>query len=439
MAKVIKNFSKKQLAIKTLLFGALCSFTIFSYSKISYADVVKAKDSTLIVADSKSINSFDSTKDLLEENAKLKADRDNALAKYKELRDKYQKLHSFCERSETSCLNINSVKAKGPSEAMDLSFIRDEISKSKEVNRKLQEELEKLKKEAEQKSSDLKVALASVQKAKLDAESKKKAERACLDQIDQSSKLVLRIPELEKEIMSLNNQLLLKKTAADLLSQQRSATRQENKEVPNQEKQIAAKQVNNNVNTNTQSSVQASNINLNADVAVVEVTADKVSLRVGPGAEHSAIMDLQKGTRLTVEAREGSWLRVNSPTGGRAYINSEYVRVLGQKRQESVRNIQNTQGLESRQNSDMRRSAVDLKEPEPQVPSISRNKTNELMGGIRENKATSRGSLQRPARRAAAQEQDLESFGELKSADGSPEAVALEKLIKGMGQKPKGE
>lgn len=48
-------------------------------------------------------------------------------------------------------------------------------------------------------------------------------------------------------------------------------------------------------------------------------------------------MDIAKGARLTVEAREGEWLRVNAPTGGRAYVNSGLVRII-----DNGQNVSNT-------------------------------------------------------------------------------------------------
>ena len=63
-----------------------------------------------------------------------------------------------------------------------------------------------------------------------------------------------------------------------------------------------------------------------SDVLVGEVTEDKANLRSGPGTENSPVMQVQRGTRLTIEAREGDWYRVMSPTGTRAYIKSDVVR-----------------------------------------------------------------------------------------------------------------
>jgi hypothetical protein len=59
------------------------------------------------------------------------------------------------------------------------------------------------------------------------------------------------------------------------------------------------------------------------DVVTVEVIVPKATLRTGPGEEHSSLMEIQRGSILVVEAREGEWLRVVSPKGQRAYIRSD--------------------------------------------------------------------------------------------------------------------
>ena len=55
----------------------------------------------------------------------------------------------------------------------------------------------------------------------------------------------------------------------------------------------------------------------------------KAFLRAGPGEEHSPLMEVQGGTRLTVEARVGEWYRVISPTGTRAFIRGDVVQIPG--------------------------------------------------------------------------------------------------------------
>jgi hypothetical protein len=61
----------------------------------------------------------------------------------------------------------------------------------------------------------------------------------------------------------------------------------------------------------------------NLEVATVAV--QKAELRLGPGANHSALLSLPQGSRLAVEMRQGPWLRVFAPSGERAWIHASLV------------------------------------------------------------------------------------------------------------------
>ena len=59
------------------------------------------------------------------------------------------------------------------------------------------------------------------------------------------------------------------------------------------------------------------------DMQIATVVADKAALRTGPGMENSPLMEVTRGTRLTVEKRDGNWYRVNTPNGTRAWVRSD--------------------------------------------------------------------------------------------------------------------
>lgn len=61
----------------------------------------------------------------------------------------------------------------------------------------------------------------------------------------------------------------------------------------------------------------------NLEVATIAVA--KADLRLGPGANHSALLSLPRGSRLAVEMRQGEWLRVFAPSGERAWIHASLV------------------------------------------------------------------------------------------------------------------
>jgi hypothetical protein len=62
-----------------------------------------------------------------------------------------------------------------------------------------------------------------------------------------------------------------------------------------------------------------------SDMLVGTVTADKAFLRSGAGKENSPLMSVSRGTRLVIETRQGSWYRVITPNGTRAWVSSEVI------------------------------------------------------------------------------------------------------------------
>jgi len=62
-----------------------------------------------------------------------------------------------------------------------------------------------------------------------------------------------------------------------------------------------------------------------SDMPIATVNVDNANLRTGPGLNNSPLMTVSKGTRLTVETRQGDWYRVISPTGARAWVASSVI------------------------------------------------------------------------------------------------------------------
>lgn len=71
--------------------------------------------------------------------------------------------------------------------------------------------------------------------------------------------------------------------------------------------------------------VQRSAPKATEDTPIATVVSEKANLRTGPGAEHSPLMSVSRGTRLLVETRNGNWYRVISPSGTRAWVSSDVV------------------------------------------------------------------------------------------------------------------
>ncbi|HMO19060.1 MAG TPA: SH3 domain-containing protein [Oligoflexia bacterium] len=298
--------------------------------------------------------------EVIEESRLLKEHREVLIQYTKELRDKYQKLQKFCLQSSDGVCNkedSDSQKEKKQIEAKvtfepqnfykeELALLKSEIDKITSAKKELQKNLEDKSKEysdiqkkyelLESELSAVKAELESarnqsrdigekssgeVGKLKSDLEQKENEARECLVHLEKSQELVSKIPDFERDILALKNELLIRKSAEELLDPGSSSGR--------------AVSVNEKVNTASPvkpgSSSRADDASGrqqvgSSDVTILEVTGNKVSLRAGPGLNHSSLMDIQSGAKLLVEAREGEWYRVTAPTGGRAYIHSNYGR-----------------------------------------------------------------------------------------------------------------
>lgn len=411
----------------------------------------------LFVVSDAEIQSFSNLSDVIEENKVLKEQRQVLLDHSRLLRDKYKKLYDYCAKSPNSCPlvktesetsavsnvpdvskeELSKLEAKVAELEQEKKILEAGIGKAKEDIKLREEEVANLKKEhsnnstsnedllkkgnSEVKDRDKKISEKDAEllkkneelaKLQAEIENKGKSEKACLDQLETSSNVVMRIPELEGEIVSLKNQLLIKKTTAELLGVKAGdVTKVKDNSVAPTAPQVA---------TRTRAFPQRQDrIDIGADVAIVEVAGDKVSLRVGPGASNSSLMDVQKGTRLTVEAREGEWLRVNAPTGGRAYINANYVRTFDK--------------------NGVLLSEAKMTEPVVQAPPAAVAQTTDEIQMNIDTPEPVKPPLPKKAPKKVAKanldDKDVEPFGD----EGSAESVAMEKLLKAMSQPEKKE
>lgn len=153
-------------------------------------------------------------------------------------------------------------------------------------------------------------------------------------QLQDKEQLLGSLPALRKQLVELKNELLMKETELQMLG------RRDGRKAPASSVQVVSAS-----GSAAPESAPGRDILREAgklagqetikietaaksDVMIVEVTADKVNLRSGPGPENSMVMQVQRGNKLTVEAREGDWFRVVTPVGSRAFIRSDVVRVL---------------------------------------------------------------------------------------------------------------
>jgi hypothetical protein len=330
------------------------TFTVSAENEIGKKTSIQVSSNTDSRPMLSSTNAKESLSDVHSKNLSLKEQRQVLIDYTKQLRAKYNKLQDDClsnkavEKGDKECPSVASshgiedLVPKSEFELLNEGFIkvssenkalREESQKNKSSLKSQSIEIESLKDEL----SILKDQLASLERTQeeyhntnfsekelLQTTLQKKTEEAneCSLQLGQSQQIASKIPELERKLHSLKNQLLLRKSAEELLQPQVVAA-----PVSSNTKEKKSHTVDTRKKTNVETVEE-----MYADVTIIEISGSKVSLRAGPGVTHSSIMDVQKGTRLIVEAKESDWYRVSSPTGGRAYVHSDYIKVISAPR-----------------------------------------------------------------------------------------------------------
>lgn len=319
---------------------------------------------------------FDNVSEAFEENRLLKEHQEVLINYTKQLRAKYKKLQEYClESGGVHCksrhftddgnLPIEKTVSLSEFKALESNYKKLENDK-KQLEDKLESRSVELDKKAESanereeelqsniKSVKLKSELLTKEKSELIASydqqlealksnlvQKGDQEIQCLTQLEQSQNLVSQIPQMQKEMLALKNEVLLRKSAEELLQPvSLQKPKSENGKVKTSLRDSTKNRVSKEppIRTPGHNLVEEKNITTQglvrdeivSDVQIGEVTGKKVSLRLGPGTNHSSVMDVRAGTRLIVELKEGDWYRVTAPTGGRAFIHSDYLKVSGQ-------------------------------------------------------------------------------------------------------------
>jgi len=396
---------------------------------------------------------FDNISEAFEDNRLLREHQEVLIDYTKQLRAKYKKLQEYClEAGGVRCqstafsdevsLPIEKTVSLSVFKALESDYKNLEADKKKleekvqahtlELNQRannaneleeehqnnlksVQAQLELLKNE----KSGLKESYEKqLEELKINLAQKEEQETQCLGQLEQSQNLVSQIPQMQKEMLALKNEVLLRKSAEELLqpvslhkpkadkgnvkpSLRESTKDRVVKEAPIRTPGRTVPEVN---ATPSQGAVKDE---LVSDVQIGEVTGKKVSLRLGPGTNHSSVMDVRAGTRLIVESKEGDWYRVTAPTGGRAFIHSDYLRVSGQ-------NSHKTQ---------LHNPLLSKKDPTNIQPSLPMKPVRKV--GQKDNLDT-----QVP-------ESSLEEGMGVEIGENSSEAIAIERLMKAMSAQSK--
>ncbi len=195
---------------------------------------------------------------------------------------------------------LKSLRDEKRSLETDKQDLSSKLDKATEALRALKEKVDKTDEIIASKEEELGNTTRQLSRTIQDA---KQLEQ----KLEDKDKALARIPELERELIDARNQLLLKETELARLSGAGKVDRAL-------------------VSPPARKPADSVGIRPAADVLIVEIIPRKVNLRVGPGQEHSPLMQLRQGSRLTVENRQGDWYRVMTPEGKRAYIRADVVR-----------------------------------------------------------------------------------------------------------------
>jgi hypothetical protein len=236
---------------------------------------------------------LDSTKNDLAQKESQLVDARSELSKLHALQESSTKLSNDYSRIESEKAKLELEFAKTKAAYTDLSSKEQRVSnelaelRSSSANKDLQ--ISTLKSELSAKGSSL---------------------DSCSADLAEKSKLQDKVTELERTVVEIKNELLTTTAELEMLQPKRASSREALKPA------LAA----NAATIATQPTPTAV-----TQTMIVEVSANKASLRNGPGTEHGELMHVQRGVRLTVEARQGDWYRVVTPTGERAYISKDLV------------------------------------------------------------------------------------------------------------------
>jgi len=171
---------------------------------------------------------------------------------------------------------------------------------------KLQAELKKIKTQTEQLAETSTLKDKEIQSLSGDLKASKKSIAQLQAELQSTKEVAAKVPALQKKLVRTQNKLLMQQAEEELDP--------ENAGVKASSAAAAIPE-------------QAARASMNQpqDLKIVMVNVNKGKLRAGPGAEHSPVMEIAKGGRLSVEAEEGDWYRVFTPRGTRAYIHKSIV------------------------------------------------------------------------------------------------------------------
>lgn len=222
------------------------------------------------------------------------------------LREEVSDMDKMRSQSEAAAEKIASLGRERDSLEKKYKQLSNEIDKGAEEQLRLAKKVKELEQAAEVKETEMLDLNRQLSKQIGDS-------RECSIELANSREEAARLRNTEKSLVKAKNELLLRDTELQTLRSTPSIYKKPKKPAATARARLAEPQVNTDP----------------TEVLIAEVVARKANLRSGPGTEHSPVMQVKKGSRLTVESVHGEWYRVVSPTGSRAFIRQDVVRVNG--------------------------------------------------------------------------------------------------------------
>lgn len=156
----------------------------------------------------------------------------------------------------------------------------------------------------------------------------------CETQLSDARSKLIQVTELERQLVQLQNELLLKNTELEIYSsgnQAKPASREARRVAPPaQARPQAPRPPANHYANEIMRKPEIITPSTTPKEMMIETTVPKGQLRAGPGKEQGIVMQVPEGTRLVVEDKQGEWYLVLTSTGTRAYVHQDIARVVGQ-------------------------------------------------------------------------------------------------------------
>ena len=235
--------------------------------------------------------------------------RDNAI-----LSKKAEELAAIKPEYEHAINKLKELSAESVDVKATLGQAQSQLKATTEERTALKKSLEALTKEFKAKSESTQSLNDQLGKAQERVHSLE-------EQLSASEAKTVRFAEMEQALIKARNEVVLRETELKLLQGQRGP---QERSAAQAARTAAAPAIA--PPTAAATKIPPPRTVPQSDVLIGEVTEDKVNLRSGPGQEHAPVMQVQKGSRLTIEAKEGDWYRVITPTDTRAYVRTDVIR-----------------------------------------------------------------------------------------------------------------